>query len=159
VTPRFYGAYGENTNATKIGEHGVEYSGTNDPFLFQGGYHTAGGNTGVGNVPNGLYHYGARYYDPTTGRWTQPDPLSSSTPEYAFTGDDPINQMDPTGLCFVFSCSFYHTVEKEGVHITSDVSGVASGFYKGQLRNSQRTFTEPSTSLVRRSTSISAVRH
>jgi RHS repeat-associated protein len=91
-----YGPYGENTNATKIGEHGVEYSPTNDPFLFQGGYHTAGGNPGVGNVPNGLYHFGERYYDPTTGRWTQPDPASGMT-NFTFAGDDPINQIDPTG--------------------------------------------------------------
>lgn len=123
-----YGPYGENTNTSGT----VAYSTTNDPFLFQGGYHTSGGNTGVGNVPNGLYHYGERYYDPTTGRWTQPDPASGMT-DFTFVGDDPINRIDPTGLCFVFSCSFYHTVEKEGVHISSDVSGVASGFYKGTV--------------------------
>jgi RHS repeat-associated protein len=66
------GPYGENTNTSGT----LAYSTTNDPFLFQGDYHTSGGNTGAGNVPNGLYHFGARYYDPTCGRWTQPDPLS-----------------------------------------------------------------------------------
>jgi RHS repeat-associated protein len=92
-----YGPYGENTNATKIGEHGVEYSPTNDPFLFQGGYHIAeGGNAGVGNVPNHLYHFGERDYDPTTGRWTQPDPQGGLT-EFAFAGDDPVNEVDPSG--------------------------------------------------------------
>ncbi len=87
-----YGPYGENTNTSGT----VAYSTTNDPFLFQGGYHTPGGNIGVGNVPNGLYHYGQRYYDPTTGRWMQPDPASGMT-NFTFAGDDPINQIDPTG--------------------------------------------------------------
>jgi RHS repeat-associated protein len=127
-----YGPYGENTNATTIGT-GPAYTPTNDPFVFQGGYHAAGGNAGVGNVPNGLYQYGERYYDPTTGCWTQPDPMGGS-PEFLFAGDDPINQRDPTGLCFVFSCSFYHTVEKEGVHVGSAIAGIASGFYKGTAR-------------------------
>jgi RHS repeat-associated protein len=86
-----YGPYGENTQAT-----GLAYSATTDPFLFQGGYHMEGGNAGNGNVPNGLYHFGERYYDPTTGRWTQSDPLGESS-EYGFTGDDPINEADPTG--------------------------------------------------------------
>jgi len=41
-----YGPYGENTNTSGT----VAYSTTNDPFLFQGGYHTSGGNAGTGNV-------------------------------------------------------------------------------------------------------------
>jgi RHS repeat-associated protein len=51
----------------------------------------------------GLYHYGARYYNPGTARWTQPDPINqiSSLTEanrYAYVGGDPINAVDPTGL-------------------------------------------------------------
>ena len=87
-----YGPYGENTTASGS----ASYSATNDAFLFQGGYHLAGGNAGAGNVPNNLYHYGARYYDPSTGRWTQPDPASGTT-AFAFAGDDPINNVDPSG--------------------------------------------------------------
>jgi RHS repeat-associated protein len=95
-----YGPYGENSTTTG----GVSYSATNDPFLFQGGYHLAGGDPGSGNVPNGMYHFGARYYDPTAGRWTQEDELGSSlagdptqSDQYGFAGDDPINSGDPTG--------------------------------------------------------------
>ncbi len=121
-----YGPYGENTEAT-----GMPYSLMSDPFLLQGGYHMPGGDAGQGNVPNGLYHFGARYYDPTTGRWTQQDAMGEG---YEFVGDDPINEIDPSGLCFIFSCSFYHEVEKEGVHVASDIAGVASGFYRGTLQ-------------------------
>ncbi len=87
-----YSPYGDYTKAAGS----VPYSATNDPFLFQGGYHVAGGNTGSGNVPNNLYHYGARYYDPTAGSWTQPDPAGGGN-AYSFVSADPINETDPTG--------------------------------------------------------------
>ncbi len=87
-----YGPYGENTSTTGT----LPYSPTNDPFLFQSGYHAPGGNAGAGNVPNNLYHYGERYYDPTTGKWTQQDP-AGGLGTYMFAGDDPVNNADPTG--------------------------------------------------------------
>jgi RHS repeat-associated protein len=95
-----YGPYGENSNVNEEG--GLPSNATNDPFLFQGGYHLAGGNAGGGNVSNGLYHFGARFYDPTVGRWSQPDPLAGSGNAtegdvYSFAGDDPINEGDPSG--------------------------------------------------------------
>ena len=94
-----YGPYGENTNTS-----GTSYSATTDPFLFQGGYHTPGGGKGEGNMPNGLYHFGERYYDPTSGQWTQTDPLGGG---YEFAGDDPINMVDPTGTISVVLPSSY----------------------------------------------------
>lgn len=51
----------------------------------------------------GLYHFGARYYDPTLGRWTQEDPLPGqlSSPDslnpYLYVGDSPVNATDPSG--------------------------------------------------------------
>jgi RHS repeat-associated protein len=96
-----YGPYGEN--AKEEGEGSVPYNATNDPLLFGGGYHMSGGNGGAGNVANNLYHFGERYYDPTTGRWTQQDPLRqigslSESDRFSYVGDDPINSIDPTGL-------------------------------------------------------------
>jgi RHS repeat-associated protein len=93
-----YGPYGENSNSAGS----LSYSATSDPFLFQGGYHLAGGNAGAGNVPNNLYHYGARYYDPTNGRWTQNDPTGEG---YLFAGGDPANERDPSGLCLQSTCN------------------------------------------------------
>jgi RHS repeat-associated protein len=86
-----YGPYGENAKA-----EGITSSATTDPFLFQGGYHVAGGNAGSGNIANNLYHFGARFYDPTVGAWTQGDPLGGG---YTFAGDDPVNESDPAGTC------------------------------------------------------------
>lgn len=88
-----YGPYGENATA----EGALKYEPTDDPFLFQGGYHAPGGDNGEGNIHNQLYHFGERYYDPTTGRWTQPDPSTATSMEYVFAGDDPVNEVDRCG--------------------------------------------------------------
>ena len=90
-----YGPYGENVESG--GEQTVPFH-----LGFQGGYRMPGGNAGKGKegkenkVPNGLYHFGQRYYDPTVGRWTQEDPFGGG---YAFVGDDPINGADLSGEC------------------------------------------------------------
>ncbi len=47
-------------------------------------------------LPGGVVHFGARYYDPAAGGWTQPDPATSA-PEFEFSEDNPINFADPTG--------------------------------------------------------------
>jgi RHS repeat-associated protein len=87
-----------------------------------------GGNKGEGNVTNGLFHFGARYYDPTTGRWTQQDPLGhlGSTRQgdrYLYVGEDPINLSDPSGLCFILSCGEYHELESGAENINSAFQG------------------------------------
>jgi RHS repeat-associated protein len=57
-------------------------------FGYAGGYTDA----------TGLVLFGARYYDPTTARWTQVDPLVSlTTAPYNYAYDDPTNAVDPTG--------------------------------------------------------------
>jgi uncharacterized protein RhaS with RHS repeats len=47
-----------------------------------------------------MVYYGARYYNPATGRWISRDPLEEEGGNnlYAFNWNDPINQVDPTGL-------------------------------------------------------------
>ncbi len=57
----------------------------------------------------GLYKFGARYYDPTIGRWTQQDPLRGSLDNptslnrYVYANDDPVNFTDPSGKD-IFDC-------------------------------------------------------
>ena len=52
------------------------------------------------NLDPGLTDYGARYYAPTFGRWTTPDPLADkyySVSPYAFCNNNPVNYIDPDG--------------------------------------------------------------
>jgi RHS repeat-associated protein len=50
-------------------------------------------------LPDGLVHYGARYYDPANANWTQQDPLNqvsdlTQSDRFGFSADDPINMTD-----------------------------------------------------------------
>jgi RHS repeat-associated protein len=62
------------------------------PFGFAGGLYDA---------DTGLVRFGARDYDPQTGRWTAKDPLrfaGSHLNFYAYASNDPVNFVDPLGL-------------------------------------------------------------
>jgi len=40
---------------------------------------------------------GARFYDPTIGRWIQRDPILSGVNWWVYCENDPVNQVDPNG--------------------------------------------------------------
>jgi RHS repeat-associated protein len=76
--------------------YGREIANTNaslyNPYRYGGAYQDA---------DTGLSQMGARYYDASTGRFTQQDPLPESMVEaqrYGYTPGNPVNFIDPSGL-------------------------------------------------------------
>jgi RHS repeat-associated protein len=82
-----YGPYGEPKNAANVDSWtGPRFRYTGQTILSD----LAGVN---------LYYYKARVYDPAMGRFLQTDPIGSKDDLdlYAYTGGDPVNQVDPNG--------------------------------------------------------------
>ena len=50
------------------------------------------------DTDSNLYYYAARYYDPYIGRFTQRDPIGDGVNWYAYTDNNPLKFIDPTGL-------------------------------------------------------------
>ncbi|MBZ0154619.1 MAG: DUF6531 domain-containing protein, partial [Alphaproteobacteria bacterium] len=65
------------------------------PFKFAGQY-------GVMAEPDNYYYMKARYYDAKIGRFVSEDPIGFAGGDlnlYAYVGNNPINFVDPSGLC------------------------------------------------------------
>ncbi|MCZ2405038.1 RHS repeat-associated core domain-containing protein [Paenarthrobacter sp. Z7-10] len=61
----------------------------NNPWQYAGGYK---------DTTTGYTKFGARYYNPALGRFTQTDPSGQEANAYLYAGADPVNSSDPTGL-------------------------------------------------------------
>lgn len=50
----------------------------------------------------GLYYYGARYYDPTIGRFITEDPIQDGWNWFVYTANNPLKYVDPDGLYYIY---------------------------------------------------------
>ncbi|MET9935130.1 MULTISPECIES: RHS repeat-associated core domain-containing protein [unclassified Streptomyces] len=82
---------GTKVNTYSYSPRGVQRAATSEkvsqPYRFAGGYQD----------PTGLYHLGARYYDPNMIRFTSPDPSGQEKNPYLYAEGDPVNRIDPQG--------------------------------------------------------------
>jgi len=98
-----------------------------DPFRFAGGYY---GSTIK------LYKFGERYYDPNLGRWTQQDPVNNPLDlqgwnQYKYAGDNPINNIDPSGMCWTGLCWVSHAAHAVGHFVSKHKQAISCGLVAG----------------------------
>lgn len=92
----------------------------------------------------GLYHYKARFYSPTLGRFMQIDPVgyNDQINLYAYVGNDPTNLTDPTGAvgeCTgTLICNSDGTA-KSGGRVNPGLAGSASGSSEGVVPGGQKS--------------------
>ncbi|WP_231607038.1 cadherin-like domain-containing protein [Crocosphaera watsonii] len=90
------GSYLNQYNYLPFGENLAETEAINNPFEYVGQW-------GVMEEENGLSFMRARYYDPLTGRFINPDPIGIDAGDsnfYRYTFNNPILYADPSGELF-----------------------------------------------------------
>ena len=85
-----YDPYGA---VTRLDAKGGTGGWLDNPYTFHGGVQ----DRATGNIK-----FGQRFYNPTTGTWTQQDPINApldphNANRYQYAADNPINYTDPTG--------------------------------------------------------------
>ena len=85
------------SDGTGTGQAIYGYGPYGEPNIWSGSRYRY---TGQIEIPEAaLYYYKARVYDPTFGRFLQTDPIgyASDVNGYAYVGNDPFNESDPSG--------------------------------------------------------------
>ncbi|MBE9581515.1 MAG: RHS repeat-associated core domain-containing protein, partial [Proteobacteria bacterium] len=108
-----------------FGALGNQVETIKQPFKFVGQH-------GVMAEPNGLYFMRARYYDPTLGRFLQPDPLGFAGGDvnlYVYASNNPILLIDPWGLMDMYDAygQFYGYNAYVNHHPESNIPIVLGG--------------------------------
>lgn len=119
-----YDPYGVPTLTVDSGGNGT----AQNPYTFK---------NGVQERTTGWIKYGARWYDPVTGRFTQQDSLNApldpaNANRYAYAGGDPVNNVDPTGQA-PNSCSVALLIVTTGVGVSWTAAGILAPTVAGAV--------------------------
>lgn len=121
-----YDPYGTATLTENSGGNGVPQN----PYTFK---------NGTQDRATGWIKYGARWYNPTTGRWTQQDTLDApldpaNANRYAYAANDPINLADALGLAAADTCASDQIVSSAASGaVGGAVGGLTAGLTGGFL--------------------------
>ena len=88
--------------ATGVVAQRLDYDTFGNVFLDTApGFQPFGFQSGLYDPDTALVQFGARWYDAASGRWLSKDPilLEGGLNLYVFCGNDPVNYVDPSGLC------------------------------------------------------------
>ncbi|MBU1188529.1 MAG: hypothetical protein KKC01_05810 [Gammaproteobacteria bacterium] len=111
------------------------------PFGFAGGLY---------DHDTGLVRFGARDYDPETGRWTAKDPIrfaGGDTNLYAYVLNDPVNLIDPLGLFCISESTINIIAAGAGGATAGAFSGTLLGVLAGAAIGAGAEFTAQSLSI------------
>jgi hypothetical protein len=84
----------------------------------------------------GLVRFGARDYDPQIGRWTTKDPIrfdGGDTNLYGYVLNDPINFIDPSGLCKGFWDRYLDHLNKYLIDVVPYAAALLGGLWPKSL--------------------------
>ena len=89
------------------------------------------------STTKGLYHFGARYYQPSSARWTQPDPINHiadlrQANRYSYVGGDPVSLTDPLVLARICKPGYKLYVTVGGMTMCS----------KGEMPKTEKTIAQ-----------------